>query len=128
MKSLTQIVDSILVQYKERSFVRVTMLSMFNYLQYELMFYSMKDEERIQSIVNMLATYCRANNYTMHDITNLCTIFNLIADTARTTEYRLIASEEHSDKIVVVDETSYTLYITDSVHDICDIARSESIF
>lgn len=128
MKSLTQIVDSILVQYKERSFIRVTMLSMFNYLQYELMFYSVKDNERVQRVVNVLATYCRANNYTMHDITNLCTIFNLIADTTQTTHYRLIASEMHSDKIIVVDETDYVLYITDSVHDICDIERTENIF
>ena len=128
MTSLSQRVDAILMQYKERSYERVTLLSMCNYLQYELMFYSKTDRERARQLAITLSTYARANSYNAVVFESLITIYNIIVEHYETSEYRLLITNADEYDIKVIDETSYYLYITDSVHDICDIERTESIF
>ena len=124
---MTKLIDKLLSAYKEQSFERVTLLSMFNYLQYELMFYSRTDRERARQLAITLSTYARANSYNALVFESLITIYNIIVEHYNTSEYRLLIANTDEYDVRVVDDTSYELYITDSVHDICDI-QTESVF
>lgn len=125
--NLASVIDRILLAYKEHSFERVTLLAMNNYLQYELMFYSQDDKARTKQLALTLSTFAKANIYNANVFESLITIYNTILDYYVTSEYRLLIADSTTYDIRIVDDVSYMLYITDPVHDICDI-KTEYVF
>lgn len=127
-KSSTAFVNRLLETTYKDSYDEFAIMSMFNYISYRLNNKTQFDIERTTEIAHTLTDIAIANTFSRNALIDLYNIFNAVADETENTDYRILYNANSIDRFTIVDETDYALYVTDSVHDICDLKSYETIF